>query len=117
MVAVGHRRRRRGDRARDIGLEQAKLVVRFGRGQLDQRKGPDELAREALSRDREVEDRPLGRGSVEGVSGDGHLAHRIAFHAGAGRGLAHGPDCRSGSGPPGRTYRRWKARRPKPMAE
>ena len=36
-------------------------------------------------RDREVEDGPLGRGAVEGVGRDGHLAHRVALDAGGRR--------------------------------
>jgi hypothetical protein len=103
VVAIGDRRGRRRDGARDIGFEQAQLAVRLGRGQLDEREGADEPAREGLPGDREVEHRPLGGRAVERVGRNRHLAHRVALDASAGRGLGHAPDCRSGSGLPGRT--------------
>ena len=81
VSAVGDGRRGIGDRSGDIRSEQAELAVRLGRGQLDQRQRPDEPAREALTGDREVEDGPLGRGAVQGIRRNGHLAHGVALRA------------------------------------
>ena len=89
VAAVGDLAGGGGDRLRLRGVEQPEALVGLGGGELDQRQRPQEAARHALARDREVEDRPLGRGAVEGVRRDLHLAHRVAFHAGR-RGCGRG---------------------------
>ena len=88
--------RGRGDGGRDIRFEQPELSVGVRGGLFDQRQGTQETGRQAGSRDREVEDRTLGRGAVQGVRRDLHLAHRIALRAGrAPFGLGHGPIVRA----------------------
>ena len=101
LVGVATRRdlgRRGGDGGRDVRLEQPQLPVGVRGGLLDQRQGAQEAGRQAGPRDREVEDRPLGRGAVQGVGRDLHLAHRIALRAGRPPfGLGHGPIVRARS--------------------
>ena len=91
VVAVRHRRGSGRDGARDIRIEQAELAVRLRGGELDEGQRSQESARHALARDREVQDRPLGRRAVQRADRDVHLAHRIALDAGrCSVGLVHG---------------------------
>ena len=93
VVAVGDRcGGRRDRRRRRPASSRPSCAVRLGGGQLDQGQRPEEAARASLAGDREVQDGPLGRGAVQGVGRDLHLAHRIALGAGGGgRCLGHGP--------------------------
>ena len=83
-AAVGDLARRGGDRGGLRGVEQPEAGVGLGGGDLHQRERAQEPARHALARDREVEDRPLGRRAVHRVRGDLHLAHGVPLDPGGG---------------------------------
>ena len=90
VPAVGDLGRRGGDRLGKIPIEQTELGVRLGRSFLDERQGPDEFARKALARDREVQDSALRGCAVPGVGRDLHLTHRVALDPSAGAVVWHG---------------------------
>src|SRR4029079_16103660 len=117
LVVVGPVRHRGGggrDRARDIGIDQAERGIRLRGGELEEGECPDEPPREALARDREVEDGPLGRRPVERIGGHRHLPHRIAFDASGLRLIGHAPIVASAARRGPTTYRRWVACRSNP---
>ncbi len=63
----------------ELFVQQAELPVGPGRRPLDQPERHQETAAEPPVGDREVVDRPLGLGAVEGRRRDLHLAHAVRF--------------------------------------
>ena len=69
------------DQRRALGIEQTEVVIRLRRCPLDQPQGANKWPRKSVTAYRKVEDRAVSRSTMQRGCREGHLAHRIFFHA------------------------------------
>ncbi len=70
------------DEGGPMRVEQTEIVIGLRRGPFDQTERANEWPGEAISTDRKIQDRPLGRRSIQRRLRDGHFAHRVFLDAG-----------------------------------
>src|SRR5438445_10730255 len=69
------------NRLSNLRVQQSQCFIGLCRRLFDLSERTNKLAREAQIADWEVERSTLGAGTVVGIYGDAHLAHRVAFDA------------------------------------
>ncbi len=63
------------------GIEQAKVVICLRRRPFNQTERANETSRKSIPTNWKIQERALRRCAIKGRLRDGHLAHRVLFHA------------------------------------